>query len=69
MLLNRELKYNEFKGFWECITGNNLSNEDYRSRILEKYTSSNDGLTEKGFINFFEDNIVVTGGEVITSYF
>jgi len=65
MLLNRELKYNEFKGFWECITGGNLTNEDFKYRILDKYTSSNDGLTEKGFIKFFEDHIITTGGEVI----
>jgi len=64
MLLNRELKYNEFRGFWECITGLNLSMEDFRTRILDRYTCSADGLTEKGFINFFEDNIKKSDGEV-----
>ncbi len=64
MLLNRELKYNEFKGFWECITGSNLTPDDFKNNILDKYTSSNEGITEKGFISFFEDHLTSRDGEV-----
>ena len=62
MLLNRELKFSEFKGFWECITNNPISKEEFDEVILSKYTSSNEGITEKGFINFFIDNLI-NGGE------
>jgi len=36
MLLNRELSYTEFRGFYECL-GKNLSDPEFRSEILEKY--------------------------------
>lgn len=65
MLLNRELKYSEFKGFWECITNNPISKEDFDENILGKYTSSSEGITEKGFINFFLENLI-NFGEVST---
>jgi len=55
MLLNRQLKYNEFKGFWECINNKEITPEEFRSKILSKYLSSNEGITEKGFIKFWED--------------
>lgn len=61
MLLNRELKYSEFKGFWECITNNPISKEEFEEGILNRYTSSNEGITEKGFINFFIDNLINSG--------
>ena len=57
MLLNRELKYSEFRGFWECITNNPISKEEFDESILGKYTSSSEGITEKGFINFFVENL------------
>ena len=61
MLLNRELRYSEFRGFWECITNNNITKEEFEENILGKYTSSNEGITEKGFISFFIDNLVNVG--------
>lgn len=64
MLLNRQLKYNEFKGFWECINNKEISPEEFRTKILSKYLSSNEGITEKGFIKFFEDTLLSPNGEV-----
>lgn len=61
MLLNRELRYSEFRGFWECITNNTITKEEFEESILTKYTSSNLGVTEKGFINFFIDNLLHFG--------
>ena len=63
MLLYRELKYNEFKGFWECVTGGTLSSDEFKHNILDRYNSSADGLTEKGFIGFFQD-MYLNKGEV-----
>ncbi len=61
MLLNRELRYSEFRGFWECITNSPITKEEFEESILSKYTSSNLGITEKGFINFFIDNLLHYG--------
>jgi hypothetical protein len=63
MLLNRELKHNEFKGFWECVNNNTISLEEFKTNILQNYTRSSEGLSEKGFINFFKD-IYLNKGEV-----
>jgi len=63
MLLNRELKHNEFKGFWECVNNNSISLEEFKSNILSKYTRASEGLSEKGFINFFKD-VYLNKGEV-----
>lgn len=63
MLLNRELSYIEFKGFYECL-GKSISEKEFKSQILEKYTSSSRGLTLRGFINYFRD-IILQQGEVL----
>lgn len=63
MLLNRELKHNEFKGFWECVNNNTITLEEFKTNILQNYTRSSEGLSEKGFINFFKD-IYLNKGEV-----
>ena len=44
MLLNRELSFTEFRGFYECI-GKNLSEAEFKNEILEKYCSSSRGVT------------------------
>ena len=53
MLLNRELSYTEFRGFYECL-GKNLSESEFRSEILDKYCSSNRGVTLRGFKEFWK---------------
>jgi hypothetical protein len=68
MLLNRQLKYNEFKGFWECINNKEITPDEFRSKILSKYLSSNEGITEKGFIKFFEDTLLSSNGEVLSLF-
>lgn len=60
MLLNRELSYIEFKGFFECLN-KSISEKEFKSQILDRYTSSNRGITQRGFINFFKDAIVQNG--------
>jgi len=39
MLLNRELSYTEFRGFYECI-GKNLTESEFKNDILDKYCST-----------------------------
>ncbi|CAI2386182.1 unnamed protein product [Moneuplotes crassus] len=64
MLLNRELSYTEFRGFYECL-GKNLSEAEFRSEILEKYCSSNRGITLRGFKEFWRDSIKTYGTQTI----
>ncbi|CAG9329557.1 unnamed protein product [Blepharisma stoltei] len=64
MLLNRELSYTEFKGFYECIN-RTISEVEYRQKVLKKYSSTENGLSLKGFKDFFIENIKAQGEEVI----
>lgn len=63
LLLNRKLGFNEFKGFWECIKKDVIDEKFFKENILEKYQSHEDGLTERGFIKFFEDAFMGEDGE------
>ena len=64
ILLNRYLGYKEFKGFWECIHNDKTINEKYfNNNILDKYQSYLNGITEKGFIEFFEDIYLSRNGK------
>ena len=68
LLLNRRLGYNEFKGFWECIKNSSLSQNDFDNSILLKYANYDKGLTEKGFIKFFEDSYLKEGEKAIRNW-
>ncbi|OMJ87011.1 hypothetical protein SteCoe_11338 [Stentor coeruleus] len=64
MLLNRELSYTEFKGFYECIN-RSLTEIEYKQKVLKRYCSTENGLSLKGFKDFFVDNIKSLGEEAI----
>jgi calpain-15 len=64
MLLNRELSYTEFKGFYECIN-RSLTEIEYKQKVLKRYCSTENGLSLKGFKDFFIDNIKSLGEEAI----
>ena len=66
MLLNRELTYVEFKGFYECIN-KTITEDEYKTTILDRYPSSNKGLSQTGFYNLWKDSIL-NFGEVFFSY-
>lgn len=66
MLLNRELSYTEFKGFYECIN-RTISEVEYRQKVLKKYSSTENGLSLKGFKDFFIDNIKANGEDTVWS--
>ena len=63
LLLNRKLGYVEFKGFYEAINKDSISENEFEEKILNVYQSHEGGLTEKGFIDFFEDNFKNEDGE------
>ena len=71
VLLNRYLGFKEFKGFWECVQNNKTINENFfNNNILNKYQSYMNGITEKGFIDFFKDNYLSKNGkEEINKWF
>lgn len=60
MLLNRELSFTEFRGFYECI-GKNLSDAEFKNEILDKYCSSTRGVTYRGFKDFWLNSIMNYG--------
>ena len=64
MLLNRELSYTEFKGFYECIN-RSLTEVEFKQKVLKRYCSNESGLSLKGFKDFFIDNIKSLGEEAI----
>jgi calpain-15 len=64
MLLNRELSYTEFKGFYECIN-RSLTEVEFKQKVLKRYCSNENGLSLKGFKDFFVDNIRSLGEEAI----
>ena len=57
MLLNRELSYLEFKGFYECLN-KNISENDFKNQILDKFASTTKGISLRGFIDFWRDSII-----------
>ena len=64
LLLNRYLGYKEFKGFWECVQNDKTINEKYfNNNILNRYQSYLNGITEKGFIDFFKDTYLSRNGK------
>ena len=67
MLLNRELSFTEFRGFYECI-GKNLSEGEFKNEILEKYCSSSRGVTYRGFKDFWRNSILDYGEQTIWNW-
>jgi len=63
MGMNKGLKFEEFKAFWKTILEEDMSEDQFKKNILNKYSSSSDLLTEKGFIQFFKE-MLLTRGEV-----
>jgi len=67
MLLNRELSYTEFRGFYECI-GKNLTEAEFKSDILDKYCSTSRGITFRGFKDFWHNSIVKSGEQTVMNW-
>ena len=64
ILLNRYLGYKEFKGFLECVQDDKTINEKYfNNNILNRYQCYSDGITEKGFIDYFKDIYLSKNGK------
>ena len=64
ILLNKYLSFKEFKQFLECVkTDNESFNEREFEKIINKYQSFNNCITEHGFIDFWKDSYLVEGGE------
>jgi hypothetical protein len=49
MLLQKEMSYVEFKGFFECLE-KKISQKEFEINILQKYQSTKKGITLKGLI-------------------
>jgi len=56
MLLIRELTFCEFKGFCECI-GRQLTEKEFQNEYLNRFNSTEKGLTLQGFKDFWLDSL------------
>eukprot|EP01017_Pseudomicrothorax_dubius_P043528 TRINITY_DN7268_c0_g4_i1.p1 TRINITY_DN7268_c0_g4~~TRINITY_DN7268_c0_g4_i1.p1 ORF type:complete len:818 (-),score=145.97 TRINITY_DN7268_c0_g4_i1:98-2551(-) len=68
MLLNRELTYVEFKGFYECLNLT-ITEREFQTEILSKYSSSSKGISLRGFLEFWKDALLKYGEEQIRGWF
>lgn len=68
MLLNQELSFVEFRGFYECLNLK-ITEEEFQSTILSKYASSEKGITLKGFKEFFRQTMLKKGTQTVWSWF
>lgn len=64
MLLNRELSYNEFKGFYDCLN-KSITEEEFKRDVLKVYASSSKGISLIGFIQFWHDKTKQLGDEAM----
>jgi hypothetical protein len=61
LLLAQELTFNEFQALYEMLD-KKITQKEFEVNILNKYASTNTGITLQGFIDFFKD-IIKTVGE------
>lgn len=62
------LSYNEFKGFYECVTKTTIDKDTFNNKILEIFSHYKDGLTERGFMQFFENSYLSSGESTIREW-
>ena len=67
MLLNRELTFTEFKGFYDCLN-KSITEEEFKRDVLKNYASSAKGITLSGFIHFWLDKTKQLGEEAIYNW-
>ena len=56
LIITNTIDFKEFTGFYE-ILGKKITEPEFKSQILEKYCCYNDGLTMKGFMDWFIDQV------------
>ena len=59
-MISNSIDYDEFKEFYETV-GQQLTKEDFQTKIMNKYCSTDKGLTLKGFKEFWKDSIKAHG--------
>ncbi len=65
LLLNQKLMFTEFKGFYSSIFKKQLSEDEFNNIYLKNYSSHENGITEKGFYQFFTDIYLKEGEDKI----
>lgn len=59
-MISNSIDYDEFKEFYETV-GQQLTKEDFQTKVMNKYCSTDKGLTLKGFKEFWKDSIKAHG--------
>ena len=62
------LSYSEFKGFHEVATKTTIDESTFKNKILKNFSNYKNELTERGFIQFFEDAYLNKGEPVIREW-
>jgi hypothetical protein len=57
LFIGRELSYDEFLNFYAVTNYPPLTPQDFKSKFLDKYCSTKDGLTLRGLKHFFADTL------------
>ncbi len=66
MLMNRELTFVEFKGFYECLD-RKITEEEFKAQILTNFAASGKGVTLRGLKQFFIKSIQELGEVLYTN--
>jgi len=69
IFLDRSLGCVEFGGLFKDLGKTELTEAEFYSDILTKFTSTSDGLTERGLIEFFMNAVQTQGEETVWAWF
>ena len=64
MVISNTIDFKEFKGLYDII-GKKITELEFKTNILSSYCSSEGGLTEKGFKQWFVDQVKTEGEDVV----
>ena len=62
------MTYVEFKGFFEALS-KNISEDEFKQFYLNKYPSSDKGISLKGFMEFWKNSILTMGEDTVLNWF
>src|SRR5438132_816847 len=64
LVISNTIDFKEFKGLYDII-GKKLTEVEFKQNVLSQYCSSEGGLTEKGFKQWFIDQVKNAGEDVV----
>lgn len=68
LFIGRELSFDEFKIFYKCTGKPELTEFDFKLSFLDKYCSTNEGITVRGLKHFFEESVQRKGEDEVRTW-